>query len=59
MVDWIEAAGYKLQRFEDYCEWFAAFKAALEKLDKGLQGNSSLPIIHQWEQPLAQTPDLK
>lgn len=59
MVDWIEAAGYNIQRIEDYGEWFAKFKAALETLDKAQQANSSLPIIYQWEQPLSQTPELK
>ena len=28
---------------------YQQFKAALEKLDSSLAGNSSLPIVHQWE----------
>ncbi len=59
IVNWVESCGYKLQRFEDYGEWFREFKAALEGLERPLQSNSSLPIIHQWQKPLSQTPDLK
>ncbi|CAL8469078.1 g8619 [Coccomyxa elongata] len=59
IVNWMESCGYKLRRFEDYGEWFQEFKAALESLERPLQSNSSLPIIHQWQKPLSQTPDLK
>ncbi|BDA45159.1 Carboxylic acid reductase [Coccomyxa sp. Obi] len=59
IVNWVESSGYKLQRFEDYGEWFRKFKVSLENLERPLQANSSLPIIHQWEKPLSQTPDLK
>ena len=32
---------------------YQQFKGALEKLDSKLAGNSSLPIVYQWEHQMA------
>ena len=37
---------------------YQQFKGALEKLDSKLAGNSSLPIVYQWEHQMG-TSDLK
>ncbi len=38
-----------LLRLRELVYRYQQFKAALEKLDSSLAGNSSLPIVHQWE----------
>jgi fatty acid CoA ligase FadD9 len=53
IVSWLESGGYKLRRMADYAQWFAKFKAGLQKLPHQQQASSSLPIIYQWEKPMS------
>lgn len=41
----------QVRRVEDYAQWYAEFKRALEGLDVKRQQQSPLPIIYQWAQP--------
>jgi fatty acid CoA ligase FadD9 len=51
LVDWVETAGYPLQRIEDYAAWYQAFSARLQGLPPDARQHSSLPILHQWAEP--------
>ena len=46
-VDWIDAAGYPVQRIEDYADWLDRFGTALRALPDGIRQQSSLPLLHQ------------
>jgi hypothetical protein len=41
-----------MKLWHDSCR-YQQFKAALEKLDSKLAGNSSLPIVYQWQSPMS------
>ncbi|SEJ89274.1 fatty acid CoA ligase FadD9 [Paraburkholderia diazotrophica] len=46
-VDWAIDHGCKIQRIDDYSDWFARFEAALRVLPEKVRQQSSLPLIHQ------------
>ena len=50
-VDWAIDAGYKIDKVEDYNDWFHRFETALRALpdEQGLA--SSIPLLHQLEKP--------
>ncbi|MDR3673042.1 MAG: thioester reductase domain-containing protein [Holophaga sp.] len=51
LIDWVETAGYPLERWDDYAAWYAAFSARLQGLPADERQHSSLPILHQWAEP--------
>jgi fatty acid CoA ligase FadD9 len=51
LIDWIQSAGYPLERVTDYAAWYAAFSARLQALPAGERQHSSLPILQQWAKP--------
>jgi fatty acid CoA ligase FadD9 len=56
VVDWIEAAGYPIQRVEGYEDWFRRFETALQTLPDGQRQRSSLSVIDSLRQPAAAQP---
>jgi fatty acid CoA ligase FadD9 len=44
-VDWIEEAGYRIEREEDYAQWLKTFKAKLEGLPENKRQRSVLPVL--------------
>jgi fatty acid CoA ligase FadD9 len=51
LVDWVETAGYPIQRIADYPAWFSAFKTRLEALPPDQRQHSSLPILQALAEP--------
>ena len=52
LMDWVETAGYPLDRIGDHAAWYQAFGARLRELPPDLLQHSSLPILDQWAKPL-------
>ncbi|QRP50659.1 thioester reductase domain-containing protein [Amycolatopsis sp. FDAARGOS 1241] len=50
-VDWLAAAGHRIERVDDYSEWLRRFRAALGKLPEDQQRHSVLPLLHSYEHP--------
>jgi fatty acid CoA ligase FadD9 len=48
MVDWLEAAGYPLDRVPDYADWLRRFKERLEALGPAERQRSPLAILKAW-----------
>ncbi|MGA2080219.1 MAG: thioester reductase domain-containing protein [Holophaga sp.] len=53
LVDWVQSAGYRVERIPDHAAWFQAFGARLRELPGALRQHSSLPILAQWAEPLS------
>ena len=51
LIDWVQSAGYPLERVGDYAAWYAAFKARLQALPVAQRRHSSLPILNLWAKP--------
>jgi fatty acid CoA ligase FadD9 len=51
IVDWIEDAGYPMQRVDSYDEWFRRFENALHKLPDIERQRSSLSVIDSLRYP--------
>jgi fatty acid CoA ligase FadD9 len=47
IVDWLEAAGYAINRIDDYSEWYDRFASALRGLPEDLRQQTSLPLLQQ------------
>jgi fatty acid CoA ligase FadD9 len=48
-VDWLEGAGQKIDRIDDYGEWLARFETALTGLPEKQQ--SVLPLLQVYREP--------
>ena len=59
MVDWIEAAGYRLDRLPAHADWFRRFKQRLEAQSPAEKQRSLLPIVHQWARPLVPAREMR
>jgi fatty acid CoA ligase FadD9 len=57
VVGWIAAAGYPLQRIDDYAEWLRRFESALHALPDDQRQRSSLSVIDSLRHPA--TPQAK
>jgi len=51
-VDWAIAAGYPIRRIDDYADWLGRFETALRGLPEKQRQQSSLPLLHQFAQPM-------
>ena len=51
VVDWIEAAGYPIQRVDGYDEWFRRFENALHALPDVQRQRSSLSVLDSLRYP--------
>jgi fatty acid CoA ligase FadD9 len=50
-VDWAVAAGYSIRRIDDYADWYGRFESALRALPEAQRQHSSLPLLHQLQEP--------
>ncbi len=50
-VDWLNAAGYPIERIEDYGDWLARFETALRALPDRQRQASLLPLLHNYRHP--------
>lgn len=55
-IDWAIEGGCPIQRIEDYADWLVRFETALRALPEKQRQMSSLPLIHQFRQPLPRVP---
>ena len=51
MVDWIDAAGYRIERVEGYEEWIRRFETALQALPDEQRQRSSLGVLDSLRRP--------
>jgi fatty acid CoA ligase FadD9 len=56
IVDWIEAAGYRMQRVDGYDEWFRRFENALHALPDVQRQRSSLSVLDSLRYPAPAEP---
>jgi fatty acid CoA ligase FadD9 len=50
-ADWIEEAGYPLERVQDYATWVEQFEQKLRALPEEKRQRSYLPVLHQMKSP--------
>ncbi|WP_328608482.1 carboxylic acid reductase [Amycolatopsis sp. NBC_00345] len=50
-VDWLNEAGYRIQRIDDYAEWFTRFDSAIRSLPELQRQHSLLPLLHAFARP--------
>jgi fatty acid CoA ligase FadD9 len=55
-VDWLIAAGNKIDRIDDYNAWLTRFEAALKSLPENQRKNSVLPLLSAYARPAAPMP---
>jgi fatty acid CoA ligase FadD9 len=51
VVDWIESAGYRVERVKDHAEWMRRFEAKLSTLTEQQRHHSSLSVLGAWSTP--------
>ncbi|HET6731350.1 thioester reductase domain-containing protein, partial [Mycobacterium sp.] len=50
-VDWLNLAGNKIDRIDDYDDWLARFETALTGLPEKQRQQSVLPLLHAYRSP--------
>jgi fatty acid CoA ligase FadD9 len=50
-VDWLNLAGNKIERIDDYDDWLARFETALTGLPEKQRQQSVLPLLHAYRHP--------
>ncbi|KAK1762789.1 thioester reductase domain-containing protein [Phialemonium atrogriseum] len=50
-VDWIESAGYPVQRIENHADWYQRFDSKLRNLPEQERQRSSLNIVEHFQEP--------
>jgi fatty acid CoA ligase FadD9 len=50
-VDWLNEAGYSIQRIADYNDWLQRFETAVRALPERQRQQSVLPLLHYWQEP--------
>jgi fatty acid CoA ligase FadD9 len=50
-VDWLNLAGHKIERIDDYNDWLARFETALTGLPEKQRQQSVLPLLHAYSRP--------
>jgi fatty acid CoA ligase FadD9 len=51
LVEWIDGAGYRLERVEGYAEWIRRFETALQALPDEQRQRSSLGVLDSLRRP--------
>ena len=51
-IDWMVGAGRPIERIDDYRDWYRRFETALRALPEAQRQHSSLPLLHQLEEPV-------
>ncbi|OBJ67181.1 carboxylic acid reductase [Mycobacterium colombiense] len=52
-VDWIIAAGYPVEKIDDYSAWLARFETAMRALPENPRGQSVLAVLDVYREPMA------
>ena len=55
VADWIESAGYPLDRASSHSEWLAQLEARLERLPAQARQSSALPILSAFAAPMTRS----
>ena len=55
-VDWLSAAGNRIDRIDNYDEWLSRFEAALQALPENQRKNSVLPLLSAYARPAPPMP---
>jgi fatty acid CoA ligase FadD9 len=50
-VDWLNEAGYPIQRIADYNDWLQRFENAMRALPERQRQHSVLLLLHYWQEP--------
>jgi fatty acid CoA ligase FadD9 len=50
-VDWLNDAGYPIQRIPDYADWLQRFETSLRALPDQQRQHSLLPLLHRYQRP--------
>jgi fatty acid CoA ligase FadD9 len=50
-VDWLNDAGYPIQRIPDYGQWLMRFETVMRGLSEQERQHSVLPLLHYYQQP--------
>ena len=50
-VDWLNEAGYPIQRIADYNDWLQRFETAMRALPQRQRQHSVLPLLHYYQRP--------
>ncbi|OBG23289.1 carboxylic acid reductase [Mycobacterium sp. 852002-51057_SCH5723018] len=50
-VDWLVAAGHRIERIDDYGDWLTRFEAAMKSLPDNQRKNSMLPLMSAYARP--------
>jgi fatty acid CoA ligase FadD9 len=51
IVGWVQSAGYRVERTNDYGAWYRGFRDRLNALSRSERQRSLLPLLPSWEQP--------
>lgn len=51
VVEWLSAAGHRIERVDDYADWLARFETAMRALPEAQRQHSALPLLHRFERP--------
>lgn len=52
-VDWIIAAGFPVEKIDDYSTWLARFETAMRALAENQRGHSVLTVLDVYREPMA------
>ncbi|WP_224754747.1 carboxylic acid reductase [Streptomyces chumphonensis] len=52
-VDWLNEAGHRIDRVDDYADWFARFETALRAAPEAQRNHSILPLLNAHRKPEA------
>ncbi|BCZ24542.1 carboxylic acid reductase [Mycobacterium senriense] len=52
-VDWMIAAGYPVEKIDDYSAWLARFETAMRALPENQRGQSVLAVLDVYREPMA------
>lgn len=55
-VDWIIAAGYLIDRIDDYATWLARFETAMRALPEAQRAQSVLKVLDVYREPMSPVP---
>ncbi|MFG3498312.1 carboxylic acid reductase [Streptomyces sp. NPDC047928] len=50
-VDWLDDAGHRIERVDDYADWLARFETAMRALPEEQRRHSALPLLHGFARP--------
>jgi fatty acid CoA ligase FadD9 len=50
-IDWLNDAGYSIERIDDYGKWLQRFETSLRALPDRQRQHSLLPLLHNYQKP--------